>query len=836
MSDTFSSVENILFELLEIKDESEICESILERKLSENIRRIIAERLALSEESLVKLSLQSPKQNKKPTAINPHIGIYDHYIQSLKDNKNFTKDAVTSIKNSISQTHLRMIIREPKDRKNSYGLVLGRIQSGKTAHLIGTVLQAIDGNYTEKPFNTIIILSGLIDDLRIQTRDRFVGVVNDFKGNSPILMPDKKSDLNGNNEQYNEMLRTHLKPNNFVSNILVVKKNHKILENILNILSEKPFYQRRKFLIIDDEADHASMDTNASSYEVVPTGEVIDEDPSLTNQLLRSIVKLLSKSALCWYIGYTATPYANLIMMPDSSSANSEFGLSLFPRDFFHALPKPTNHLDNEFYFATPPGHEHVAIRSPPETDDEQEVVVRELIFRHLLTQIIKSVKGLNIHHTTLVHTEVAVEEHQKFAELFRIQLNEIRLERDSNRIVSEMKQYIDDYELNSETYSNLQNHLITMSNSWDILSTELRKITVVEVNRRDQEEDESYLQDLQYNRGIYKKSYIAVGGTRLSRGLTLEGLTTTWFTRVASTPVYDTMLQMARWCGYRNDYSELVKIFTTKEIAEYYHNITEVEKDIRTQIETLPPDIDPMDTLVWIKEYSGMNVTAKMPSQYTRTDWGQVSQPILWTYEPPYFYQNSDVVSEQLYEQIKRLFVKAGGVRTIKNKPKNGLGSFRIAYGIKNKIIKDFLSEYLSKYNDSDNKLTKVRLNQILEQWDGSIDWNLAIHTPRSGKIKSKVEIANIEIGLVQRKTELENNHRFPLVQSSSDDIRIDLLDNEIRNSPLLVIYLIDPGSINSSKSRVFDSNIKKPVVAFGLTLPRYLVGQGGTKITRNE
>ena len=248
MSDTFSSVENILFELLEIKDESEICESILERKLSENIRRIIAERLALSEESLVKLSLQSPKQNKKPTAINPHIGIYDHYIQSLKDNKNFTKDAVTSIKNSISQTHLRMIIREPKDRKNSYGLVLGRIQSGKTAHLIGTVLQAIDGNYTEKPFNTIIILSGLIDDLRIQTRDRFVGVVNDFKGNSPILMPDKKSDLNGNNEQYNEMLRTHLKPNNFVSNILVVKKNHKILENILNILSEKPFYQRRKFI------------------------------------------------------------------------------------------------------------------------------------------------------------------------------------------------------------------------------------------------------------------------------------------------------------------------------------------------------------------------------------------------------------------------------------------------------------------------------------------------------------------------------------------------------------------------------------------------------------
>ena len=86
------------------------------------------------------------------------------------------------------------------------------------------------------------------------------------------------------------------------------------------------------------------------------------------------------------------------------------------------------------------------------------------------------------------------------------------------------------------------------MSVSWELLSSELRKITVVEVNRRDQEEGDTYSQDLLYNRGIYKKSYIAVGGTRLSRGLTLEGLTTTWFTRAASTPVYDTMLQMARW------------------------------------------------------------------------------------------------------------------------------------------------------------------------------------------------------------------------------------------------------------------------------------------------
>ena len=836
MSDTFSNTERILLELLAFPSDEDMCDYIIEKKLSQAEILEIAERLSLSDEALQKLSINSLEKQKPPTVKNPHSGIFDHYIQSLDDNPNFKDGAVESIKESVYQTHNRMSIREPKDRKNCYGLVLGRIQSGKTAHLIGTVLRAIDGNYTQKPFNTIIILSGLIDDLRIQTRDRFVGVVEGFNGNSPVIMPDETSDLNGSNDKFNQMLRKHLKPNNFKSSILVIKKNHKILENLLDILSEKQLYQRRKFLIIDDEADHASMDTNASSYEVVSTGEVLDEDPSLTNQLLRAIVKLLSKSALCWYIGYTATPYANLIMMPHSSTAESEFGLSLFPRDFFHALPKPNGHLDNEFYFASPPGHEHVVLRNPPESSEQEDSVVKELIMRHLLTQIVKSVKGMNKHHTTLVHTDVAVEEHHKFAELFRIQLNEIRNKRNSSIIVNEMKEYLDDYELSSTTLQNLLNHFGKMSASWELLSAELRKITVVEVNRRDQEEDDTYSQDLLYNRGIYKKSYIAVGGTRLSRGLTLEGLTTTWFTRAASTPVYDTMLQMARWCGYRSGFDELVKIFTTTEIAEYYHNITEVEKDIRTQIETLKPETDPMDTLVWIKEYSGMNVTAKMPSEYTRTDWGQVSQPILWTYEPPYFHDNAGMVSQLLFAQVKRLLLKSGGSRTISNKPKNGLGSFKVGYGIKNKFVKDFLVKYFSSYEDSDNSLAKVRLNQILNQWSESVLWNIAVHTPQSSRVKRKENLANIEIGLVQRKTEQENSRRFSIVQSSADDIRLDLENNELRENPLLVIYLINPDSLNSSKGRVFKSDVKQPVVAFGLILPKHLVGQGGTKIARTE
>ena len=178
------------------------------------------------------------------------------------------------------------------ERTNAYGLVIGRIQSGKTAHLIGTVLHALDSDTTKHPYDTVIILSGLIDDLRMQTQDRFEKVLKSYTGTDVEIIPGRDKDLNEGNDEQNEALRKHLAPHNHRSRILVVKKNHKILENILRILKERSVHARKKYLIIDDEADHASMDTNASTYDT--DGDVIDENPSLTNQLLRQIIQVLS--------------------------------------------------------------------------------------------------------------------------------------------------------------------------------------------------------------------------------------------------------------------------------------------------------------------------------------------------------------------------------------------------------------------------------------------------------------------------------------------------------------------------------------------------------------
>ena len=837
MVSNFSKKEQHVHDCLELND-NEILEYIKVNKLTTEETKSLLEKVGIPSAEIGDGQMKK-RLSKQTTPIfkKKHAGVYNHYLSILKANPNFDPKAVTSIHDSILGTRLRMDLRAPFHRSNAYGLVLGRIQSGKTAHLIGTVLHAIDSEQTTMPYDTVIILSGLIDDLRIQTRDRFEKVLSSYAGGKVELIPERDSDLNGSNNNSNEVFRRHLKVNGHASRILVVKKNHKILENILEILEEKPLYKKKKFLIIDDEADHASMDTNAESYEV--EGDVIDENPSLTNQLLRKIILNLSDTERCWYIGYTATPYANLLMSASRDDVESEFGLPLFPRDFFHALPKPDGHLDNEFYFSTPSGHNHVVLKSSPESDTEEEdELVRELLHRHLLTQIIKDIKGLEIHHTTLVHTDVGVGEHHRYVENFNNQLNGMRTDKDPNSIVEFLSILLHDYSLSLTLKTKVESKLKYLKLNWSDIMLELRKIKIVEVNRRPQSTDEISSQDLNYSSGMYKRSYIAVGGTRLSRGLTLEGLTTTWFTRAAQTPVYDTMLQMARWCGYRAKYDELVKIFTTSDIRDFYQHITMVEKEIRYQIEILPPDADPLDTLIWIKEHSGMEVTAKMPATYDRNTWGEVSHPHFWSYESPYFGDEPGSTAKSLFSDFERLITKIGGISKINLKPLNGNGSFKLRMNVRNNKVQQFLEKYLEAYPKKENSLTFNRLKQILGQWDKGYSWNIAIHTPSSALVSERIMVRGIDIGLVQRKTEVERPTRFSIIQTSNENTTVDLSLGEQRKSPLLLLYLINP---NSKKGlggihRVFDSSVSTPVIGVGIILPDELIGDGGSMVAREK
>ena len=819
----------------------EVFEYILSHQLTVSESKLLLDKLGIQLDSVKGTSIPPEIMSIQTSSITPtykkkHAGIFKHYISTLEANPYFDPVAVASVKQSVQETRLRMSERTPLSRRNSYGLVVGRIQSGKTAHLIGTVLHALDSNETKKPYDTVIILSGLIDDLRTQTRDRFYKVLSSFNGVKNIeLLPGRENDLNSSNIEDNSSFKSHLKSSQHDSRIFVVKKNHKILENILSVLSEKPHYNRKKFLIIDDEADHASMDTNAEHYE--QDGDIIDENPSLTNELLRKIILLLSGSERCWYIGYTATPYANLIMNAGDEKETGALGLPLYPRDFLHALPKPVGHLDNEFYFSTPIGHNHVVItKSPkPDTDDDLKVA-DDLFHRHLLTQILKRLKGLDIHHTTLVHTDVEVSQHYRYVQCFNDLIKGIRSDKNPRVIAQKLGLLLKEYDLEKPLRKQALDEINRLKSKWSDLLVEIRKIQIVEVNRRPQSPDDDNSQDLNYNSSTIKRSYIAVGGTRLSRGLTLEGLTTTWFTRSAQTPVYDTMLQMARWCGYRNGYADLVKIFTTSDIRDFYQHITMVEKEVRLQIEILPTDSDPMETLIWIKEHSGMQVTAKMPSQVDRKTWGEISLPYFWSYETPYFGNNPGVTAESLFKHFKKFVGNIGGGRQICLDPLNGNSSFKYRKNVKNDKVKQFLKNYIDAFSADNNTSSFVRLKQIFATWDEHMSWNVGVHTPSAKNVPLRSKVRNLDIGLIQRTTDADKPERFSIIQTGNEDVDIDLSPGQQRSQPLLLLYLINPDSMKGpGKSiRVFSPDVSSPAIGIGISFPKVMIGDGGEMIAR--
>ena len=167
-----------------------------------------------------------------------------------------------------------------------------------------------------------------------------------------------------------------------------------------------------------------------------------------------------------------------------------------------------------------------------------------------------------------------------------------------------------------------------------------------------------------------------------------------------------------------------------------------------------------------------------------------------------------------------------------------SGNGSFKLRMNVRNNKVQQFLEKYLEAYPKNENSLTFNRLKQILEQWDKGYSWNVAIHTPSSTLVPERIIVRGLDIGLVQRKTEVERPTRFSIIQTSNENTTVDLSPGEQRKSPLLLLYLINP---NSKKGlggihRVFDSSVSTPVIGVGIILPDELIGDGGSMVAREK
>ena len=493
---------------------------------------------------------------------------------------------------------------------NKKGLVVGQVQSGKTANYTGLICKAADAG-----FNLIIILAGIHNNLRSQTQTRidegFLGFdtqnTRAYDMNRTIrigvgLIPGfDKAIANSytTSAEYGDFTKQAANTAGLPI-ILVIKKNVSVLKRLYSWLKSQSTHDviaNKSLLLVDDEADNASINTSRSG-----------DDPTAINGNICKIIKLFNRSA---YVGYTATPFANIFIPLDKDD--------LFPKDFIINLPAPDNYVGPEKVFGTsanPDGKEDLLPIVFPVADSDTFVPVghkrddpkptidnipeslRTAIKCFIVTCAIRIARGQeNKHNSMLIHISrfQAWQNHLKeiIDRLFKYYKSEI--EANDPTMLEELRQIFEedtpDYRsyrtitgeiMNSPVLSRIDNRI--RHHTWEeirpLLYRAVQKIDVKSINGTSGDSLTYYENE---KNGI---SVIAIGGDKLSRGLTLEGLSVSYFLRASK--MYDTLMQMGRWFGYRPGYVDLCRLFTSNELNEWYRHITLASDELREEFRYL--------------------------------------------------------------------------------------------------------------------------------------------------------------------------------------------------------------------------------------------------------
>lgn len=486
------------------------------------------------------------------------------------------------------------------------GLVLGYVQSGKTTNFTAVIAKAADAGY-----RVFIVLSGIHNALRWQTQDR----LNDqlWERNRESWHRLTNEDDFRATDNVDALLATQDQ-----RVLAIVKKNGPRLRALKKWLfsARSELLADCPVLIIDDEADQASISTAKP-----------DRQPTVINRLIRDIVNGLPQSA---YVGYTATPFANVLMDPKDYE-------DLYPRDFIVDLPRPEIYIGPEAVFGREPlefdaeevgddGHDFVRSVPIDEVDElrpkgaakrhefEPEVTesLDEALRYFLLSTAARRVRAVgNRHATALIHTSQHIDVHQRTAAAIKSHLTGLasRLGRRDQPLLDSLQRLWED---ECERVPAAGFGLDTVP--WDDVAALLPSVAEdAEVITDNSRSDERLKFDDDDPRVV-----VAVGGNTLSRGLTLEGLSVSFFVRTAS--AYDTLLQMGRWFGYRTGYADLTRIWMTDEMREWFHHLATVEQEIRYEIERYESGhITPEQLGVRVRTHPKLAITAAAKMQHAR-------------------------------------------------------------------------------------------------------------------------------------------------------------------------------------------------------------------------
>lgn len=538
---------------------------------------------------------------------------------------NWSPKAVKELDDSTD----RIMSRLPQPSRDHFdvrGLVLGYVQSGKTENFTATIAKAVDCGY-----RLVIVLSGIDKGLRMQTQIRLSRELmgyGSFSGDTdhvPFPPTGRQwhrfttSDLDGDFDPGNANQASLQGPEPV---LLVVKKNGPVLRRLIRWLNEasRDIFNEIPALIIDDEADLASIDTRGS-YQTEDESPSQDyEPPSVINALIRQLLNRFQKSV---YIAYTATPFANVLIPHDTYDPTLEN--DLYPKDFIVDLPKPEGYFGAEELFGLEgsDGGQSTSgidvIRRVPEGDIYElengrfPTSLEDAILGFILSGAARIQRGHTDEPTTmLIHTSHRIESHMDVSDLVSDKISEFRNDiryTEAPSILPRLRKIWDEDFLpliqavspgDAVTFDELKRHVAQFIESVRVKT--LNSFTG---------------QVLDYVREPHLKA-ICIGGNKLSRGLTLEGLVSSYFVR--ESPNYDTLMQMARWFGFRQGYVDLTRIWTTEKLADQFALLAFVENQLRADIRVYEDmQLTPRQVGMRILRHPSMQVTSPLKRRYAR-------------------------------------------------------------------------------------------------------------------------------------------------------------------------------------------------------------------------
>lgn len=566
----------------------------------------------ITDEWLVGLrkELESTVGVKVSTGVGLHGGDQGPWLEQVKAEIQWTywNSYVKELRSSGKNTEVVRVLDEDTDNiltecgnpRHSgpwhiKGLVMGDVQSGKTSNYIGLVTKAADAGY-----KIIVLLTGMIEELRGQTQERldegFVGrlsidMMGGYRDRKPVgagrfrsKIPNVLTSVESDFLTANGRVLGGIPLSNVHEPVLLVmKKNKSPLENLIRFLTSQMGEGTidLPLLLVDDEADNASVNSRK------------DEDPATINRLIRTLSGKFRQSS---YVAYTATPFANVFINPDYDD--------LFPSNFVYALNPPSNYIGAQDIFTDTGLQRHQLV----DIDDAAKVFpakhARHLKVDQLPGSLIEAVSTFLVscairdlrsellrHRAMLVNATRFTDVQGQIAVLIKSHLYSVQ---------EDIRQYLADDELWSRheslmaLYSAWQKHYPHCEFTWaevrERLYDAVVSVKVVKINQKAEFDDK--LNYRHYRNTAKGRRVIAVGGLTLSRGLTLEGLCVSYFYR--DSKAYDTLLQMARWFGYRTGYDDLCRVWMDPIVQGWFEHIAEVVGELKMDMRRMHANRQP--------------------------------------------------------------------------------------------------------------------------------------------------------------------------------------------------------------------------------------------------